>query len=90
MIFLAVVGGVIVIALGLAASYDHRAKRRGWRVGASTEEAFQHRMDVKSMTNPDDAGRKRSYDLATARSEVKHHCGARTRRGPQSFGIMNR
>ena len=52
MIFLAVIGGVIIIALGLAASYDHRAKRRGWRVGASTEEAFQHRMDVESMTNP--------------------------------------
>jgi hypothetical protein len=43
MIFLAVVGGVIVIALGLAAWYDHQAKRRGWRVGASTEEALQHR-----------------------------------------------
>jgi len=52
MIFLAVVGGVIIIALGLAAWYDRRAKRRGWRVGASTEEALQHRMDVESIKNP--------------------------------------
>ena len=52
MIFLAVVGGVIIIALGLAVRYDYRAKRRGWHVGASTEEALQHRMDVESMTNP--------------------------------------
>ena len=52
MIFLAVVGGVIIIALGMAVGYDHRAKRRGWHVGASTEEALQHRMDVESITNP--------------------------------------
>ncbi len=52
MIFLAVVGGVIIVALGLAGWYDHRAKRRGWRVGPSSEEAFQHRMDVESMNNP--------------------------------------
>ena len=38
MIFLGVVGGVILVALGLAAWYDHRAKRRGWRVGTSTKE----------------------------------------------------
>lgn len=52
MILLAIVGGVIIIALGLAVGYDYRAKRRGWHVGASTEEALQHRMDVESMTNP--------------------------------------
>jgi hypothetical protein len=52
MIFLAVVGGVIIIALGLAAWYDRRAKRRGWHVGASTGEALQHRMDVESIQNP--------------------------------------
>lgn len=50
-IFLAVVGGVIIVALGLAAWYDHRAKRRGGRVGASTEEALQNRMDLE-MNNP--------------------------------------
>ena len=38
MIFLGVVGGVILVALGLAAWYDHQAKRRGWRVGTSTKE----------------------------------------------------
>ena len=36
----------------VALGYDHRAKRRGWHVGASTEEALQHRMDVESITNP--------------------------------------
>jgi len=51
MIFLAIVG-VIIIAVGLAAWYDHRAKRRGWHVGVSTDEAFHHRMDVESMSNP--------------------------------------
>lgn len=52
MIVRAVVGGVIIIAPGLAAWYDHRAKRRGWRVGASTGEALNHRMDVESISNP--------------------------------------
>lgn len=52
MIFLGVVGGIIVVALGLAIWYDRRAKRRGWRVGVSSEEAFQHRMDVKAIDNP--------------------------------------
>ena len=52
MIFLGIVGGVIIIAVGLAAWYDHRAKRRGWRVGASTEEALQNRMDVEAIDSP--------------------------------------
>lgn len=34
MIFLAVVGAVIVVALGAAAWYDHRVKRRGGRLRA--------------------------------------------------------
>jgi hypothetical protein len=61
MIFLAVVGGVIIIAVGLAGWYDHRAKRRGWRVGPSTGEAFQHRMDVESMNNPMVQGGKEDW-----------------------------
>jgi len=61
MIFLAVVGGLIIIALGLAAWYDRRAKRHGWRVGASTKEAFQHRMDVESMNNPMVQGGKEDW-----------------------------
>ena len=68
MIFLAVVGGVIIIALGLGC-YDHRAKRRGWRVGPSSEEAFQHRMDVESMNNPMCRAEKKLDDLAAARQE---------------------
>jgi len=61
MIFLAVVGGVIVIALGLAGWYDHRAKRRGWHVGPSGKEAFQHRLDVETMNNPMVQGGKEDW-----------------------------
>lgn len=49
MLFILVVGGVMVVAIGLALVYDHRAKRRGWRVGASTEEALHNRVDVKAL-----------------------------------------
>jgi hypothetical protein len=49
MLFIVVVGGVIVVAIALALVYDHRAKRRGWRVGASTEEALHNRVDVKAL-----------------------------------------
>ena len=48
-LFILVVGGVIVIAVALAAVYDYRARRRGWRVSASTEEAFHNRLDVKGL-----------------------------------------
>jgi hypothetical protein len=59
MIFLAVVSEVIIIALGLAAWYGHRAKRRGCRVGVSTEEALHHRMEVESTNNPIVQGKKK-------------------------------
>ena len=52
MIVLAIIGGVILIILSLAAWYDHRVKRRGGRVGVSTGEALNHRMDVESIKNP--------------------------------------
>jgi len=45
-----VVVGVIVVGIVLAALYDHRARRRGWTVSASTEEAFHNRLDVKGLT----------------------------------------
>jgi hypothetical protein len=61
MIFLGIVGGIIIVVVGLAAWYDHRAKRRGWRVGASTEEAFQNRMDVESVKNPVVQGGKQDW-----------------------------
>jgi hypothetical protein len=41
MIFLGVIGGVILVALGLAAWYDYRIKRRGLRVGTSAR-VFPH------------------------------------------------
>ena len=61
MIVIAVLGGVIIIALGLAAWYDYRAKRRGWRRRAFAEEAFQHRMDVDSMEKPMVQGGKEDW-----------------------------
>jgi hypothetical protein len=49
MIYLAVIGGGVVVGIVLAVIYDRRAKRRGWRVSASTEEAFQNRVDIESQ-----------------------------------------
>ncbi len=46
MIFLVVVGSVIVVSLALAALYDHRARRRGWRVGVSAGDAVENRTEV--------------------------------------------
>ena len=46
MIFLIVVGSVIVVSLALAALYDHRARRRGWRVGVSAGDAVENRTEV--------------------------------------------
>jgi hypothetical protein len=50
MIVLIVVGTVIAVGLGLAALYDHRARRRGWRVGVSDEAALENRVNT-SATN---------------------------------------
>ena len=47
----AIAGGVILGAIGLGALYDYRARRRGWRVSASTEEAFHNRLDVESLSH---------------------------------------
>jgi len=52
MIILVIFGGSVVATLAVAAVYDYRARRRGWRVSASTEEAFHNRMDVKAIGDP--------------------------------------
>ena len=44
MLYLAVIGGCLAVALALAVLYDFRARRRGWRVYASTFEASQNRL----------------------------------------------
>lgn len=46
MIFLVVVGSMIVVGLAWAALYDHRARRRGWRVGVSAGDALENRTEV--------------------------------------------
>jgi hypothetical protein len=52
MIILAISGGIIVVVIAAAAVYDYRARRRGLRVGPSTEEAFQNRVDVEATDSP--------------------------------------
>jgi len=45
---LAVIGGILVIALVLAAIHNHRRRGTGKRAWLSTEEAFQRRLDAKA------------------------------------------
>lgn len=59
--FVAVLGAVVVGAVGLAALYDYRARRRGWKVRASTEEALNNRLDVESVHNPYLQGGKQDW-----------------------------
>jgi hypothetical protein len=60
-IFLGIIGGVVIVALGLAVWYDHRAKRRGQRVRASSNEALQNRMDVDSLRGQMAQGGKQDW-----------------------------
>jgi hypothetical protein len=61
MIILIIIGGVIVGGFAGAAVYDYRARRRGWRVGVSTEEALHNRMDVKALDDPFLQGGKQDW-----------------------------
>lgn len=56
-----ILGGVIAGAVGLAALYDYRARRRGWKVSASTTEAFNNRLDVAAVHNPYLQGGKQDW-----------------------------
>jgi len=47
-----ILGSVIAGAVGLASLYDYQARRRGWKVSASTTEALNNRLDVESVHNP--------------------------------------
>ena len=48
--FVVIAGGVMLGAIDVGVLYDYRARRRGWRVSASTEEAFHNRLDVESIS----------------------------------------
>jgi hypothetical protein len=52
MMFMAITGGVIAGSIALGMLYDWRARRHGWSVSASTEEALNSRLDVKAIHNP--------------------------------------
>jgi hypothetical protein len=59
--FVVIAAGIIAGAIGFAALYDYRARRRGWRVRASTEEAFNNRLDVEAIRNPYLQGGKQDW-----------------------------
>jgi hypothetical protein len=52
MLVVEIAGGIIAGSVGLAMLYDWRARKRGWRVSASTEEALNSRLDVDAVHNP--------------------------------------
>ena len=54
------IGSVIVVILALAALYDHRARRHGWRVGVSVDAALDNRAglaaaDLEPFVHHDDS-----------------------------------
>jgi hypothetical protein len=51
--FIVIAGGVIVGAIGLAALYDYRARRRGYRISASTDAALDNRLEVGLLGGQD-------------------------------------
>ena len=61
MIVLKVIGGVIIVAVALAAWYDHRARRHRWRTGVSAKEALQNRMDVEAIESPLSQGETKDW-----------------------------
>lgn len=52
MIVMAVIGGLIVVALAVAGWYDYRARRRGRRFRLTANEALQNRIDSEVRANP--------------------------------------
>lgn len=70
MVVLAIIGGVLILGIVLAVIYDWRAKRRGWRVEASTDEALQNRVDIESQRgNPFLQGGKQDWMTYRHRDE---------------------
>ena len=51
MVVVAVIGGIVVIALVLAAVHNYRHRGTGRRAWLSTEEAFQRRLDAEARGN---------------------------------------
>jgi len=67
MIFMAIVGGVIVLAVLLGVLADHRAKRRGKRFGNWNKEAINNRLDIESTKNLGPFVQGRSQEWMTFR-----------------------
>ena len=51
--FVAIAGGVILGSIGIAALYDYRARRRGYRLSASTDAAFDNRLEARLLGGQD-------------------------------------
>jgi uncharacterized protein (UPF0218 family) len=47
-VVLLIIAAVFVAAIAWAVVYDRRAKRRGWKVGVSTQQEEQYRLDAKA------------------------------------------
>jgi Flp pilus assembly protein TadB len=47
-----IAGGVIAAAVGVAALYDYRARRRGSKVSVSAEQASSNRRNVEAALDP--------------------------------------
>jgi hypothetical protein len=67
MIFVAIVGGVIVLAVILGVLADHRARRHGRRLGNWNKEAIQNRLDIEASQHAGPVAQGRSQDWMTFR-----------------------
>jgi hypothetical protein len=67
MIFVAVIGGVILLAVLLGVLADHRAKRHGRRFGNWNKEAIQNRLDIEATERAGPVAQGQSQDWMTFR-----------------------
>jgi hypothetical protein len=67
MMFLAIVGGVIVLAILLGVLADRRAKRRGKRFGNWNREAINNRLDIEAAQRGGPAVQGQSQEWMTFR-----------------------
>jgi hypothetical protein len=67
MIFMAIVGGVLVLAVLFGVLADRRAKRRGKRLGIWDKEAINNRLDIESTKGMGPSVQGRSQEWMTFR-----------------------
>jgi hypothetical protein len=67
MIFIAVLGGAIVLAVLLGVLADYRARRHGRRLGNWSREAIQNRLDIEATQRAGPVVQGRRQDWMTFR-----------------------